>query len=100
MSRRQPGTLDERAIALTSAITLAAWVVFLGVLARFGWGEYWRDLIADLYLGYDDSALGLAIGATWAFADGFTVGFAYAWLYNQLAEKSDEAVERFEELPA
>lgn len=77
--------LDPKALGLAGGISLAGWVVILGLLSRIGWGERWRWLFADLYPGYGSSLPGLVIGATWAFIDGATVGAAFAWLYNALA---------------
>lgn len=79
-------TLDPRALGLTGGITLAVWVVTIGLLSHVGWGDRWRRLFADLYPGFDSSARGLAIGAIWAFVDGSTVGAAFAWLYNEVVE--------------
>lgn len=81
----EPAAIDPWALGLTGGITTAVWVVSIGLLARIGWGERWASLFSDLYLGYDTSRRGLAIGAVWAFADGFTVGAAFAWLYNGIA---------------
>lgn len=77
--------LDPVALGLSGGITLAAWVVFLGILSRIGWGKRWQQLFADLYLGYSNSSFGLVIGAAWGFFDGFTVGAAFALLYNKIA---------------
>lgn len=96
--RSRPARLDERAIGLTGALTLSAWVVGLGLLSRFGWGRDVRDLIADLYLGYDESATGLAIGGAWALVDGFVAGYAFAWLYNRLARRRSRPERREQQL--
>ena len=77
-------TLDPRALGLTGGLTLAGWVVIIGVLSRISWGDRWRRLFADLYPGYSTSPLGLLIGAVWAFVDGFTAGAVFALLYNRL----------------
>lgn len=84
-SKRTSVSLDPWALGLTGGLSMAVWVVFIGILSRIGWGDQWRHLFADLYPGYSSSALGLFIGAAWAFVDGFTVGTAFAWLYNALA---------------
>lgn len=76
--------LDARAFALACGLLWAVGVVGLGLLARSGWGRRWERLLADAYRGYDESGRGLAVGAGWAFADGFTGGLAFAWLYNRL----------------
>lgn len=77
--------LDPRALGLAGGISLASWVVVIGLLSRIGWGDRWRRLFADLYPGYGSSLRGLVIGVAWAFFDGATVGAAFAWLYNALA---------------
>ena len=77
--------LDPLALGLTGGLTTAAWVVVLGLLSRIGWGDQWRRLFADLYPGYGSTPSGLVVGSVWAFLDGFTVGAAFAWLYNRLA---------------
>lgn len=58
-------------------------VVVLGLLARQGWGEEWRDMLSDVYLGYDSTRNGLAIGAIWGFVDAFVGAYLLAWLYNR-----------------
>lgn len=83
--RADRARLDPLALGLTGALTLAAWVVSVGVLARVGWGDRWRWLLADLYPGYGSTPRGLLVGAAWASVDGFTVGVTFAWLYNRLA---------------
>lgn len=54
----------------------------LGLTARRGWGDEWRDLLSDVYLGYDPTNQGLLVGAVWAFAEGFVGASLLAWLYN------------------
>ena len=83
---RTRAKLDPKALGLAGGIILAGWVVIIGLLSRIGWGDRWRRLLADLYPGYGSSLTGLVIGATWAFIDGATVGAAFAWLYNALAQ--------------
>jgi hypothetical protein len=75
---------DSRAFGLACALLWAGAVVALGITARFGWGRRWQRLLADVYEGYDETATGLVVGAVWAFVDGFTGGYAFAWLYNRL----------------
>ena len=82
---RKRAELDPWALGLTGGLSLAGWVVILGLLSRIEWGDRWRQLFADLYPGYGSSLPGLVIGAVWAFLDGATVGAAFAWLYNALA---------------
>ena len=80
----EPTPLDARAFALACGLLWAGGVVVLGVAARFGWGERWRRLLADVYRGYDVSLTGLVVGGLWAFVDGFAGGYAFAWLYDRL----------------
>lgn len=83
-SERKRAKLDPWALGLAGGVSLAGWVVIIGLLSRIGWGDRWRRLFVDLYPGYGSSLLGLVIGAVWAFLDGTTVGAAFAWLYNSL----------------
>lgn len=64
-------------------------VVVLGLTARRGWGDEWRDLLADVYLGYDSTIRGIGIGALWAFTDAFVGGYLLARLYNWFRQFGD-----------
>jgi len=86
-------TLDSRAFGLACALLWAGAVGVLGITARFGWGRRWQRLLADVYRGYDESASGLLTGAAWAFADGLTGGYLFAWLYNRLQKATELRVE-------
>lgn len=77
--------LDERAFALACGLLWSLGVAGIGFIARYGWAERWENLLADAYLGYGESATGIAIGAVWAFLDGASGGYAFAWLYNRLS---------------
>ncbi|WP_254273168.1 bacteriophage holin [Haloarcula marina] len=76
--------LDSRAFGLACGLLWACGVVVLGITARFGWGKRWERLLADVYRGYNETTTGLLVGAVWAFVDGFTGGYAFAWLYDRL----------------
>jgi hypothetical protein len=76
--------LNARAFGLACASLWSGAVVVLGITARFGWGRRWQRLLADVYKGYDESVSGLIVGALWAFVDGFTGGYLFAWLYDRL----------------
>jgi hypothetical protein len=71
------------ALGKAAGVLWAGGVVFLGLLARWHWGEEWRDLLADVYLGYDSTTRGLLLGALWAFLDGFIAAYLLARLYNR-----------------
>jgi len=77
--------LDARAFALACGLLWSLGVAGIGYAARFGWAERWRRLLADAYVGYDESDAGIAVGALWAFLDGAVGGYAFAWLYDRLA---------------
>ncbi|MFC6977210.1 bacteriophage holin [Halomicroarcula sp. GCM10025709] len=77
--------LDVRAFGIACGLLWAGGVVALGLTARVGWGQRWEQLLADVYRGYDETATGLVVGASWAFLDGLSGGLAFAWLYNKLA---------------
>jgi len=74
--------VDGKALGKATGLLWAGAVVVLGLTARRGWGEEWRDLLSDVYLGYDSTNRGLVLGAVWAFVDGFVGASLLAWLYN------------------
>lgn len=80
--------LDSRAFGLACGLLWSGAVVVLGVVARFGWGQRWQRLLADVYRGYDESVSGLFVGALWAFVDGFSGGYAFARLYDALRSRA------------
>jgi hypothetical protein len=82
---RASSTRRVNGTALGNAMGLlwAGAVVVLGLTARRSWGYEWRDLLADVYLGYDSTNRGLVVGAAWAFADGFAGAYLLAWFYNR-----------------
>ncbi|MFT4946820.1 MAG: hypothetical protein ACI8TL_001057 [Natronomonas sp.] len=84
MSNQSPGQADARALGKAMGLLWAGAVVVLGVTARRGWGDEWRDLLADVYLGYDSTIKGLVVGSLWAFADAFVGAYTLAWLYNRI----------------
>jgi hypothetical protein len=82
MAASDSANVDGVALGRAMGLLWAGAVVVLGLVARRGWGDEWRDLLADVYLGYDSTARGLVIGAVWAFVDGFVGASLLAWLYN------------------
>jgi len=77
------GGVDGSALARAVGVLWAGAVLGLGLTARRGWGDEWRDLLADVYVGYDSTDRGLLVGALWAFADGFVGAYLLAGLYNR-----------------
>ncbi len=82
MTNEMRPRVDTTALGKAMGLLWAGAVVVLGVTARRGWGTDWRDLLADVYLGYDSSRKGLLIGAVWAFADAFVGAYLLGWFYN------------------
>lgn len=77
--------VDVRALGLALGIVLSIVVAILALASRVGWGADWRELLADVYIGYDDTPTGALVGMVWAFADGLVLGTTLGWLYNRLA---------------
>ncbi len=74
--------IDPWALGASLGIVCVIFVVFLGVAASFGWGEELVPLVSSIYIGFDKTALGILIGAVWAFVDGVIAGALIAALYN------------------
>jgi len=89
MDQDPPGRVDGTALGKAMGVLWAGAVVVLGLTARAGWGDEWRDLLSDVYLGYDSTSSGLAIGALWAFADAYVGAVLLARLYNGFRRTSD-----------
>ena len=66
-------------------------MLFVGIVAMFGWGVALVEALSSLYSGYAASIIGAIIGAIWAFVDGFIAGVVIAWIYNLVANSSVES---------
>jgi len=77
---------SPNALGIAVGVLWAAYVLFCGITAMFGWGIELVDAISSLYAGYGPSILGAIIGAVWGFVDGYIAGVVIAWLYNKLAK--------------
>ena len=75
--------LDPTALGLAVGLTWAIAIAALGVASRFGWGDGWRKLLADVYVGYEDHT---AAGIAWGLVDGFVGGYLLGWLYNRFRQ--------------
>lgn len=80
MNRCQP-----LALGIAIGVLWAAYVLILGIMAMFDWGNAAVESLASLYLGYEASIVGAVIGGIWAFVDGFIAGLVIAWIYNLVA---------------
>lgn len=89
MSTLSTRRVDGKALGKAMGSLWAGVVIVLGLTARRGWGDEWRDLLSDVYLGYDSTNQGLMAGAVWAFADGFVGAYLLAWLYNLFRQSED-----------
>jgi hypothetical protein len=78
--------LSPNALGIAIGILWAAYVLFCGIAAMFGWGVALVDALGTLYIGYGASIVGAVIGAVWGFVDGYIAGFVIAWIYNRLAK--------------
>ena len=78
--------LSLNALGIAIGVLWAAYVLFCGITAMFGWGISLVDAISSLYIGYGPSIPGAIIGALWGFVDGYIAGVVIAWLYNKLAK--------------
>lgn len=84
MTSNDDDPVDPLALGLAAGVLWAFVVAALGLTSRFGWGDGWRDLLADLYLGYEEST---AVGTAWGLVDGFLGGYLLGWLYNRFARR-------------
>ncbi len=74
------------ALGVAIGVLWAAYVVFVGITAMFGWGNAIVNTLSSLYLGYSASVIGVVIGGLWAFLDGFIAGVVITWIYNKLVK--------------
>jgi len=81
MNRCQPLPLG-----IAIGVLWAVYVLFVGIVAMFGWGVALVDALSSLYIGYEASIIGAIVGAIWAFVDGFIAGVVIAWIYNMVAK--------------
>jgi hypothetical protein len=65
---------NVKALAVAVGALWAIYVLLLGWIAAFGWGEDMVDLLSSLYIGYAPTFLGGIIGGIWAFIDGAIAG--------------------------
>lgn len=76
--------LSVRAMAMACGFTSGFGVLLLGLTAAIlGWGVEMVEIISNLYLGMGPTAVGVVVGAIWAFIDGFIFGAIFAAIYNK-----------------
>lgn len=72
-------------LGLALGLLWAGGVAAIGILSRRGLATDIRELIGDIYVGYDETSRGILIGTLWAFGDALLGGMILGWLYNELA---------------
>lgn len=69
--------------AFAVGIASALGVLFLGWMGHFyGWGIGIIRIVGSIYKGFEATIVGGAIGASWAFLDGFIWALIVAVIYN------------------
>lgn len=76
--------LDPLSLGTAFGITWSLLISALGVIATYsGQGIEAVEFISTIYIGFDATLTGTAIGATWALIDGLVVGLIFAFVYNK-----------------
>jgi hypothetical protein len=77
--------LDVKAFALTCGLVAAIGLLLLnGWIRAFDGPNSAPVWLMHVYRGYSLSLIGSAVGAIWAFFEGFIVGGVFAWLYDAI----------------
>ncbi len=87
--------LDIKAVAITCGLIWSILAMLLTGVTNWiwpGYGQFFLDLMASLYPGYQGTAsLGqVIIGALYGFVDGSIAGAVFAWIYNRLADPAGQ----------
>lgn len=79
--------LSACALGVSLGVLSVIWVVVLGLVAMYlNVGQEWVKLAGTVYVGYAATFVGIALGALWAFVDGFVCGVLIAFFYNLCAK--------------
>lgn len=74
------------AFGLSLGLVWGAAVLFMGLIAHFfEYGKAFVTAIGVVYVGYEPSITGSAIGGLFGFIDALVAGALIAWLYNFFA---------------
>ena len=80
--------LNVKAFALSFAIWWGVGIFLLTWwIIAFGGPSTDPTFLGRIYIGYEVTPQGSAIGLAWGFADGLFAGAIFAWLYNLTAAK-------------
>jgi len=83
--------INEIKLGLALGITIGGYLFFFAFMVNFfDWGTELLEVISSLYIGYKGTYTGSLIGFAWGFADFFVIGYAIAWLYNNLKIMEEE----------
>jgi hypothetical protein len=79
--------LNVKALTFSLGITWGLYMLVLGWVGAFGWGEEAIIIFSSFYIGFEASFVGGIIGAIWGFIDGVVGGLIIAFLYNSFCTK-------------
>ncbi len=84
--KKNKQVINVLALSLTLGLLSAACMLIMGV----AWWQFdqWPQtslLMAEWYVGYRPTGIGVLVGMLYGFVDGFIGGAVIAWLYNKLA---------------
>lgn len=75
--------LSPMSLGLSMGIIWGGMVFLMGLLAHFfEYGTAFVTSMGIMYIGYEPSIIGSAIGGAMGFIDAFIIGIMIAWLYN------------------
>jgi len=78
--------ISPLAFGLSLGVVWGASVFIMGLLAHFyEYGTAFVTAVGVVYMGYEPSIMGSAIGAIFGFIDALVGGALIAWLYNCFA---------------
>ena len=79
--------IDTLAFGIALSLTWTILITALGLFATLlGQGTEAVETIATLYIGYEATLTGTAIGSSWALIDGLLIGLIFATIYNKTTE--------------
>lgn len=72
-------------LGLAGGILWGLMMFFFTIISIYtGYGFLWLTLMKTVYIGYDITWIGSAIGLAYGFIDAFICLYLLAWLYNKL----------------
>lgn len=78
--------ISPLAFGLSLGVVWGCSVLLMGLMAHFfEYGKAFVTAIGVVYVGYEPSLIGSAIGALFGFVDALVGGALIAWLYNCFA---------------